>query len=33
MIVALRGPKGHALKADPALLDPIIKLKADCSEI
>jgi hypothetical protein len=23
----------HALKVDPSLIDPIIKLKADCPEI
>jgi hypothetical protein len=32
-LVALRGPKGHTLKADRAMLDPIVKLKVDCSEI
>jgi hypothetical protein len=33
MLVALRGRKGRALKADRAMLDPIMKLKADCPEI
>jgi hypothetical protein len=30
MLIALRGPKGHALKADRSLSDLIIKLKVDC---
>jgi hypothetical protein len=29
MLIALRGPKGRALKADRSLSDPIVKLKAD----
>jgi hypothetical protein len=33
MHVALRGPKGHALKVDRVMLDLIVKLKADCHEI
>jgi hypothetical protein len=33
MLVALRGPKGRAFKADRVMLDPIVKLKVDCPEI
>jgi hypothetical protein len=31
--VALHGSKGHTLKVDRAMLDPIMKLKEDCPEI
>jgi hypothetical protein len=30
MLIALRGPWVHALKADWEMLDPIMVLKADC---
>jgi hypothetical protein len=34
MLVTLCGPWwGHALKADQAMLDPIMILKVDCPEI
>jgi hypothetical protein len=33
MLIDLRGPGNHALKADRSLIDPIMKLKADCPEI
>jgi hypothetical protein len=33
MLVALRGPKGRALKADQVMLDLIMKFKADCPKI
>jgi hypothetical protein len=33
MLIALRGSWDHALKADRSLIDLIMKLKADCSEI
>jgi hypothetical protein len=33
MLIALHGPKGCTLKADRAMLDPIMKLEVDCSEI
>jgi hypothetical protein len=33
MLIALCDFKDHALKADPLLIDPVIKLKADCLEI
>jgi hypothetical protein len=33
MLIVLRGSKDHTLKADWSLIDPIMKLKADCPEI
>jgi hypothetical protein len=33
MLIDLRGPGNHTLKADRSLIDPIMKLKADCPEI
>jgi hypothetical protein len=33
MLVALRDPGNHALKADWSLFDPIMKLKMDCPKI
>jgi hypothetical protein len=33
MIIALRGPGDCALKVDRSLIDPIMKLKADCPKI
>jgi hypothetical protein len=33
MLIVLRGPKERALKADRSLIDPIMKLKADCPKI
>jgi hypothetical protein len=33
MLIVLCGFKDHALKADRPLIDPVIKLKADCLEI
>jgi hypothetical protein len=33
MLVALRSPRDRALKADQSLIDPIMKLKADCPKI
>jgi hypothetical protein len=33
MLIALRGPNVHALKADRAMHDPIMKLKVDCHVI
>jgi hypothetical protein len=33
MLVTLRGHRGHTLKVDRAMLDPIMKLKVDCLEI
>jgi hypothetical protein len=33
MLIALRGPRGRALKADQSLSDLIMKLEADCLRI
>jgi hypothetical protein len=33
MLIALRGPEDHVLKADRSLIDPIIKFTADCPKI
>jgi hypothetical protein len=33
MFIALRGSKDHTLKADWLLIDPVMKLKADCPKI
>jgi hypothetical protein len=33
MLIALCGSGDHTLKADRSLIDPIMKLKADCPEI
>jgi hypothetical protein len=33
MLIALRSLGDRALKADRSLIDPIMKLKADCHEI
>jgi hypothetical protein len=33
MLIALHGFRDHALKAGWSLIDPIIKLKADCPKI
>jgi hypothetical protein len=33
MLIALRGSEDRALKADWSLIDPIMKLKADCPKI
>jgi hypothetical protein len=33
MLIALRSPRGHALKVDRSLFDPIVELKVDWPEI
>jgi hypothetical protein len=33
MLIALHDPGVHALKVDRSLIDPIMKLKADCPKI
>jgi hypothetical protein len=33
MLIALCGSDDHTLKSDRSLIDPVIKLKADCPKI